>query len=168
MSRCLRRSTILFKFPIISLGTVAPPLDWKRCSSSQSSPFSVIRIISTEFFCGLWVFSPTRHLVRDLIELFLFAACSVAILLVHANANLFLSRKINQIRMLARLSLDIPAIFATGDTLYFVSAVLRTSSIVFRVPRFKKNWSIPTRAAVSPHETTVICSVVRLIINTVR
>ena len=37
----------------------------------------------------------TRHLVRDLIEVFLLAACNVAILLVHANVNLFLSLKID-------------------------------------------------------------------------
>ena len=53
---------------------------------------------SLQNFGGLWVFSPTRHLVRDLIELFLFAACSVAIHLVHVNANLFLSLKIDQLR----------------------------------------------------------------------
>ena len=27
-------------------------LDWKRCPSSQSSPYSVLRIISTKFFAG--------------------------------------------------------------------------------------------------------------------
>ena len=90
---------------------------------------SIVSILSHSYpslrnFCGLWVFSPARLLVRDLIELFLFAACSVAILLVHVNANLFLSRKIDQFRMLSRLSLDITATVATGDTLYFVSAVL--------------------------------------------
>ena len=74
-------------------------LDWKRCSSSQSSPFSVFRIIFHQNFCGLWVLSPTRHLVRhvlhivrDLIEIFLLVVCSVAMRLVHVNANLFLSR----------------------------------------------------------------------------
>ena len=30
-----------------------------------------------------------------------------------------------------------------------------------RVQRFKRNWSIPTRATLFPHETSVICSVVR-------
>ena len=54
----------------------------------------------------------------------LLLACSVAIHLVHVNANLFLSWKIDQFRMLSRLSLDITAIFAKGYTLYFVSAVL--------------------------------------------
>ena len=78
---------------------------------------------SVQNFCGLWVHSPTRHLVRDLIELFLLVACSVAVPLVHLNATLFLSRKIDQFRMLSRLSLDITAIFATRYTLYFVSAV---------------------------------------------
>ena len=63
-------------------------------------------------FSGLWVFSSmkffpnkswltrssSRYLLRDLIALFLLAACSVAIHLVHSNANLFLSRKIDQLR----------------------------------------------------------------------
>ena len=91
--------------------------------------FTVVTILSHSYhfhqiFCGLWVLSPTRHLVRDLIEMFLLAACSVAIHLVHVNANLFLSRKTDQFRMLSRLSLDITTIFATGYTLYFVSAAL--------------------------------------------
>ena len=64
---------------------------------------SVVTILSHSYyfnhnFCGLWVFSPTRLHVRHLIELFLFAACSVAIHLVHVNANLFLSLKIDQLR----------------------------------------------------------------------
>ena len=64
---------------------------------------SVVTILSHSYhfhqsFCGLWVFSPTRHLVRDLIELFMPAAYSVAINLVHVSANLFLSRKIDQLR----------------------------------------------------------------------
>ena len=50
---------------------------------------------SLQNFCRLWVVSPTRHLVRDLIEPFLLV---VAIHLVHVNANLFLSRKIDQLR----------------------------------------------------------------------
>ena len=54
---------------------------------------------SLQDFCGLWVLSPTRHLVRhvlhlvrDLVEIFLLVVCSVAIRLVHAKTNLFLSR----------------------------------------------------------------------------
>ena len=58
---------------------------------------SVVTILSHSYhslpnFCGLRVFSPTRHLVRDLIASFLLAVCSVAIHLVHSNTNLFLSR----------------------------------------------------------------------------
>ena len=76
--------------------------------------------------------SPTRHPVRhflhldrDFFENLLLAVRSVAIHLVHANANLFLSRKIDQCRMMLRLSLDFTEFFATaGDTLCFVSAVL--------------------------------------------
>ena len=83
---------------------------------------------SLQHFCGLWVLSPTRHLVRhilylvrDLVGISLLAVCTVAIHLVHANANLFLSRKIDQCRMLSRLSLDFTELFATaGYTLYFV------------------------------------------------
>ena len=71
---------------------------------------SVVTILSHSYHfhqicCGLWVLSPTRHLV-------------------HVNAYMFLSGKIDQFRMLSLLSLDITAIFATGYTLYFVSAVL--------------------------------------------
>ena len=36
--------------------------------------------------------------------------CSVAVHLVHANTNLFLSRKIDQLRRLSRLSLDTTAV----------------------------------------------------------
>ena len=91
---------------------------------------SVVTILSHSYhfhqiFCGfVGALSPNRHLVRDLIGLFLLVVGSVAIHLVYANANLFLSRNIDQFRMLSRLSLDITAIFATGYTLYFVSAVL--------------------------------------------
>ena len=47
---------------------------------------------SLQHFCGLWVLCPTRHLVRDLIEIFLLVVGGVAIRLVQANANLFRSR----------------------------------------------------------------------------
>ena len=61
-------------------------LDWKRCSSSQSFSFSVISTIF-QIFGRLWVLSPTRHLVEDLIEISLLAVGSVAIHLVHAKTN---------------------------------------------------------------------------------
>ena len=56
------------------------------------SKLSVVAIYSPSYhfdqiFCGLWVL----HLVQDLIEMLLFAVCSVAIHLVHANTNLFVS-----------------------------------------------------------------------------
>ena len=90
---------------------------------------SIVTILSHSYHvhqivCGFWVLFSTRHLVRDLIGLFLLVVGSVAIHLVHVNANLFLTRKIDQFRMLSRLSLDITAIFATCDMLNFVSAVL--------------------------------------------
>ena len=126
-------------------------------------------------FSGLWVFSSmeffankscltrssSRYLVRDGIAFFLLAGCSIAIHLVHTNANLFLffGRSINF--GLSFPSLGLTASFATEDTLYFVSAMLWASSTVVRVPSFERNWSVPTRAAVFPHETSVICSVVR-------
>ena len=58
---------------------------------------SVVAILSPSYhfhqnFCILWVLSPTRHLVEDLIEISLLAVSSVAIHLVHANTNLFVSR----------------------------------------------------------------------------
>ena len=71
---------------------------------------------SLQHFCGLWVLSPTRHLVRHvlhLVAMFLLVVGSVAIHLVHANTNLFLSLQIDQCLMLSRPSVDITAIFAT-------------------------------------------------------
>ena len=75
-----------------------------------------------EFSAGFGVLFSTRlvHLIR----LFLFVVGSVAIHVVHVNANLFHSRKIDQFRMLSSLSLEITAIFTTGCTLPFVSTVL--------------------------------------------
>ena len=58
-------------------------------------------------------------LVRNLVALLL-AACSVAVHLVHATANLFHFEKIDQLRLLSRLSLDLTA----GNMLYFMSAML--------------------------------------------
>ena len=115
---------------------------------------------------------PTRHLVRhvlhllrDLFEILLLAVCSVAIRLVHANALLFLSLEIDHFRMLSRLSLDITAIFATGYTQYFVRVSGVVSIFICRQSaKCQRKWSILTRAAVFPHETSVICSVVRFII----
>ena len=68
----------------VQLRILAPLLDWKRWSSFQSSPFSIIRIIPTKCFAGL-------------IELFLFATCSVAIsfLLTQMQLCFFLGRLIN-------------------------------------------------------------------------
>ena len=60
-------------------------------------------------FCGLWVLSPTRHLVEDFIDILLLALCSVAIR--------FVSLQIVHFRMRSRLSLVVTAIFATGYTL---------------------------------------------------
>merc|ERR1719356_1467298 len=65
-------------------------------------------------------------------------------------------------------SLTLTATFTTGDTLYFMSAMLWAVSIVVNVPDFRMNWSIPTRATVLPQGTSAICSVVRPIIRTVR
>ena len=45
--------------------------------------------------------------------MFLLVVCSVTIQLVHVYANLFVSRQIDQFRMLSRLSLDFTVIFAT-------------------------------------------------------
>ena len=94
---------------------------------------------SLQQFCGFWVLCPIRHLVRHVLhlvrDLIDFPCLLFAIHLVYVNANLFLSRKIDQLRMLSRLSLDFTA---TGYTLYFMSAVLRAFSIVVRVPSFKR------------------------------
>ena len=108
----------------VRLGILTRLLDWKRWSSFFTRHHSPSFVECPPFFCGLWVLSPARHLVEDLIGMLLLAVCGVAIRLVHANANPFLSLEIYHFRMLSRLSLDITAIFATGYTLYFVSAVL--------------------------------------------
>ena len=68
---------------------------------------------------------PTRHLVEDLVEIFLLVTCSVAMRLVHSNAILFLSREIDHFRMLSRLPLGFTVIFATG-----YNTVLRVSCVV--------------------------------------
>ena len=54
----------------------------------------------------------------NLFDTFFLVVGSVAIHLVYVNANLFLSLKNDQLRMLSRLSLDFTA---TGYTLYFMS-----------------------------------------------
>ena len=92
-------------------------LDWKRCSSSQSSPFSGICIVRSNISAG---FGCSVQFVI-LFDTFFLVVGSVAIHIVYVNANLFLSRKIDQLRMLSRLSLDFTA---TGYTLYFMSVVL--------------------------------------------
>ena len=84
------------------------------------------------------------HIWFEISSHFLLAACSDAIDLVHATVNLFHFEKIDQLRMLSRLSLDLTAIFTTRNMLYFMSAMMWASSTV-----------------------VVICSVVCLIINTV-
>ena len=146
----------------VQLRILSPLLDWKRCSSSQSSSFSVIRTISTKFLCGLWVFSPL-HLVRDLIALFLHAACSVAIHLVRSNANLFLSRKIVQLR-------SILSVFRSYcNLLDGRHAVLRVSSVVSlfncrQSAKLFKRTGRSQRKRLCFRKTSVICSAVCLII----
>ena len=96
-----------------------------------------------------------------LVEMFLLAVCNVAIHLVYVNANLFLS--LSHFRMLSRLSLDISAIFATGYTLYFVSACCEHFQLSSEC-QISKELVDPNEVAVFPHETSAICSVVRFII----
>merc|ERR1719444_428151 len=55
----------------------------------------------------------------------------------------------------------------TGETLYFMSAMLWASSMVVKVPDFNKYWSTPTKATVLPQGTSGICSTVRPIMSTV-
>ena len=126
---CLAHVFVVVHHAHVQLRILTPLLDWKRCPSSQSSPFSVHRIISTKFSAGcgcslqLVILFDTIFISFEISwKMFLLAVCSVAIHLIHVNANLFLSRKIDPFRMLSRLPLDITAIFATGYTLYFVSA----------------------------------------------
>ena len=97
---------------------------------------------SLQQFCLFWMFCPissscsTRSSSQSRSHRFsLLVVGSVAIHFVYVNAHLFLSRKIDQLRMLSRLSLEFTA---TGYTLYFMSAVFRAFSIVVRVPSFKR------------------------------
>ena len=51
---CLALVLVVVHHAHVQLRTVTHLLDWKRWSSSRSSPFSVIRILSTKFYasCG--------------------------------------------------------------------------------------------------------------------
>ena len=51
---CLALVFVVVHHAHVQLRMLTPLLDWKRCPSSQSSPFSVLRIISTKFsaVCG--------------------------------------------------------------------------------------------------------------------
>merc|ERR1712072_664112 len=55
-------------------------------------------------------------------------------------------------------SLAFTATFTTGDTLYFMSAMLCALSMVVIVPVLTMNASTPTRATVFPQGTSAICS----------
>merc|ERR1719401_2282967 len=65
-------------------------------------------------------------------------------------------------------SFTFTATLTTGDTLYFMSAMLCASSMVVMVPDFRMYWSTPTRATVLPQGTSAICSTDLPIIRTVR
>ena len=98
----------------VQLRILTPLLDWKRCSSSQSSPFSGICIVRSNISAGV---PKTLQLVRHVLSCC--RQCRTPPCL--RNANLILSLKIDQLRMLSRLSLDF---IATGYTLYFMSACI--------------------------------------------
>ena len=96
-----------YSFLIISFVSFAPfiPLVPSRIRSKFSEG------VSTRFSASS--VPTTRHLVRDLIGLFLLVVGSVAIHLVHEDADLFHFEKVDLLWMLSRLSLDFTAIFAT-------------------------------------------------------
>ena len=96
---------------------------------------------------------------------FLLSAVSQSTLF-YVNANLFLSRKIDQLRMLSRLSLDFTATGYTDTRCTSCQWYCEHFPLSSECQASKKNWSITARAAVFPCETSVICSVVRF--NTVR
>ena len=90
-------------------------LDWKHCSRSQPSPFSGIRTVRSNISAGVGCFVQLVVLFDTFFisfEMFLLVVGSVAIRLVHANVNLFLSQQIDQFRMLSLLSFGQLAIFA--------------------------------------------------------
>ena len=73
-------------------------LDWKGCSSFQSSLFSGICLVRSNISA---VVPKTLQLGRHVLSV----VGSVAIHLVYVNENLILSPKIDQLRILSRLSL---------------------------------------------------------------
>ena len=85
------------------------------------SKLSVVAIPSPschfdQIFCGLWVLPPTRHLVEDLVDISCSSqAVSQSVLFTQVQICFLFNRLIH---------LNITAIVATWDTLYFVSAVL--------------------------------------------
>ena len=165
--------------------TYAPP---RLEALFQLSVVIILRHVyrSLQQFCGCTQ-NPstcsTRSFLFETHRFSLLVVGSVAIHFVYENANLFIYLKIDQRRMLSRLSLDFTAtgIHAVLHVSCVTSifdcnhcdlrdarhAVLRLSGVVsifdcFQSAKLQKNWSIPTGAAVFPHETSVICSVVRL------
>ena len=102
----------------------------------------------------------------EISSIFLFAVCSVAIRLVHAGVNLFLSLKIDHFGK-SFPSLGLAANFTMGYTLFFIVSCVVSIFNCRQSAKFQRNSLITTRAAVFPRETSVICSVVRLIIDTV-
>ena len=126
----------------MQLRILTPLLDWRtvqafsRTHSQSSRSFHSYHLyhsyhpgFAPNFLRFFGCSFSTRHLAEDLIEIFLLVVCSVAILLVHANVNLFLSWEIDHFRMLSRLS-----VFAT--TCLTSLAVLLALSKVFRVQIF--------------------------------
>ena len=69
----------------------------ERCSSSQSSPVSGICVVRSNISAGCWC--SVQFVI--LFDTFFLVVGSVAIHLVYINANLFVSLKIDQLRMLS-------------------------------------------------------------------
>ena len=98
-----------------------------------------LRVYSQDFVFCMCARKPVT--LFEISSIFLLAVCSVAIRLVHAKVNLFLSLKMDHFGNFFP-SVGLAAIFTTGYTLYFMSAVLCAFSIVVRVPSFKRTvWS---------------------------
>ena len=105
---CLALVFVVVHHAHVQLRILTHLLDWKLCPSSPSSPFSVLRIISTKFSAVSGAaLSRTRHLVRHVLHLVrnFLASCGQCRTPSCSRkcTKLFLSRKLDHFRMLSRL-----------------------------------------------------------------
>ena len=149
----------------VQLRILTPLLDWKRCSSSQSSPFSDIRTIRSNISAGCGC---SLQLVILFDTFFIsFEISSEISCLLSAVSQFILFTQIQICLFLGRLNnFECCRVCLFGhhcDLRDGIHAVLRVSGGVsifnwLQSDKHPRNWSIPAKAAVFPHETSVICS----------